>query len=488
MYGWAGRRRTTVRGTGVPVLEDSETIARDGCAHVHAPGRSGNRRGGRRLVTLASLAAAIAVIVGVTPGQAWAAPANPSDGDIASARSLQEAAAAEVGRIAAQVASAESELQRASLVSEAANDAYRVAEGQLQEAEQAAVAAAEALRIAQDAVVVAQADVAELGRESYMRGGAVSGVAALLSADGPAELLEQASTLRVLGDQRTAVLEELKVAQVRQETAESAARAAVADKDAAAQEAARSKAAAEAQVSTFTAAVRTVTAQKTGYEQQLRDAQVELLELQGQRDAYQAWEEQQAQQRVAEEAQAAASAKAAAEAAARARQAAQEAEHDVEDARGTAQSNSSPVRRPAPANSAGVGGVAPTSGRFTTCYEVRWGAMHNGVDIAAPTGTPIYAPAAGRVVRAGAASGYGLAVYLEHADGSVTVYGHINDYFVTAGQRVSAGEVIAEVGNRGQSTGPHLHFQVNTEGMYAGAINPIPWLAERGVSMGGRCR
>jgi len=59
---------------------------------------------------------------------------------------------------------------------------------------------------------------------------------------------------------------------------------------------------------------------------------------------------------------------------------------------------------------------------------------------------------------------------------------------VTAGQYVSAGEVIAEVGNRGESTGPHLHFQVNTDGLHAGAINPIPWLAEYGVSMGGRCR
>ena len=59
---------------------------------------------------------------------------------------------------------------------------------------------------------------------------------------------------------------------------------------------------------------------------------------------------------------------------------------------------------------------------------------------------------------------------------------------MTAGQYVSAGEVIAEVGNRGESTGPHLHFQVNTDGLHAGAINPIPWLAEYGVSMGGRCR
>ena len=105
----------------------------------------------------------------------------------------------------------------------------------------------------------------------------------------------------------------------------------------------------------------------------------------------------------------------------------------------------------------------------------------------APIGTPIYAPMAGRVVRAGSATGFGLAVYIQHDGGSVTVYGHINDYFVSAGQRVSAGQVIAEVGNTGQSTGPHLHFEVHTDGMYQGRTNPIPWLAARGVNMGGRC-
>ena len=132
--------------------------------------------------------------------------------------------------------------------------------------------------------------------------------------------------------------------------------------------------------------------------------------------------------------------------------------------------------------------VPPTTGRVTSCYGPRWGSMHYGVDIAAPIGTPIYSPMAGRVLRAGPATGFGLAVYVQHDDGSVTVYGHINDYFVRPGQRVSAGTVIAEVGNTGQSTGPHLHFEVHTDGMYQGRTNPIPWLAARGVNMGGRCR
>ena len=485
MYGWAGRRRTTARATGLPTITENVTETQRPGENTRGGRGLGSRRDGRRMAAVPALAALITAVLGVMPGPAMAAPANPSDGDIASAQSEQEAAAAEVGRIAAQVASAESELQRVSLVSEAANDAYRAAEGQLEEAQRASAAAAEALQAANDAVVVAQSDVADLGRESYMRGGSISGVAALLDADGPAALLEQASTLRLLGDQRAAVLERFRVAQAEQADADAEARAAVAEKDAAAQEAAQTKAAADAQVTTFTAAVQTVTAQKAAYERQLRDAEVELLTLQGQRNAYQAWEDQQAQQRAAEEARTAAAAQAAAQAAARARQAAA----DAADADPHASpASTSPVRAQAPATTAGGTGVAPTSGRFTTCFEMRWGVMHSGLDIAAPTGTPIYAPAAGRVVRAGAASGYGLAVYIEHADGSVTVYGHINDYFVTSGQRVTAGELIAEVGNTGQSTGPHLHFQVNTQGLHAGAVNPVRWLAERGVSMGGRCR
>ena len=88
--------------------------------------------------------------------------------------------------------------------------------------------------------------------------------------------------------------------------------------------------------------------------------------------------------------------------------------------------------------------------------------------------------------RAGTATGFGLAVYILGDDGYVTVYGHVNRYFVSTGERVSAGEQIAEVGNRGQSTGPHLHFEVHPRGvMYGGQTNPVPWLNARGVYLGG---
>ncbi len=108
------------------------------------------------------------------------------------------------------------------------------------------------------------------------------------------------------------------------------------------------------------------------------------------------------------------------------------------------------------------------------------------MDIAAPIGTPVYAATAGTVQRAGAATGFGQAVYVLGTDGAVTVYGHVSRYYVRAGDRVQAGEQIADVGNEGQSTGPHLHFEVHPSGaMYSGAVDPVPWMASRGVVIRG---
>jgi murein DD-endopeptidase MepM/ murein hydrolase activator NlpD len=123
--------------------------------------------------------------------------------------------------------------------------------------------------------------------------------------------------------------------------------------------------------------------------------------------------------------------------------------------------------------------VLPTEGRFTSGFGGRWGAMHEGIDLAAPIGTPIYAMTDGVVEEAGTASGFGLWVVLRHPDGTRTVYGHVNRIFVDQGERVKAGEEIAEVGNRGHSTGAHLHFEVwDRDGT---KINPAPWLQQHGI-------
>ncbi|RZU30540.1 M23 family metallopeptidase [Blastococcus saxobsidens] len=126
--------------------------------------------------------------------------------------------------------------------------------------------------------------------------------------------------------------------------------------------------------------------------------------------------------------------------------------------------------------------VLPVAGaRLTSGYGGRWGTFHYGIDLAAPMRTPEYAAMDGVVLRAGSASGFGLAVYILHENGDVTVYGHMDKILVKPGQYVEAGETIALVGNRGQSTGPHLHFEVHQGGLDGKRIDPIPWLAARGV-------
>lgn len=128
----------------------------------------------------------------------------------------------------------------------------------------------------------------------------------------------------------------------------------------------------------------------------------------------------------------------------------------------------------------GISGfVLPTHGAFTSGFGSRWGTFHNGIDIAAPIGTPIYAVADGTVIDAGPAQGFGLWVRIRHDDGSITVYGHMYDFFVSVGERVPAGMQIARMGNRGDSTGPHLHFEVIVGGRH---VDPLHWLALRGLT------
>lgn len=126
----------------------------------------------------------------------------------------------------------------------------------------------------------------------------------------------------------------------------------------------------------------------------------------------------------------------------------------------------------------------PVTGVITSNYGPRWGTTHYGLDIANAVGTPVRAPMGGVVLEAGTASGFGLWVRIRHEDGTITVYGHINSYSVRAGQRVEAGDVIAEVGNRGISTGPHLHFEVwSADGR---KVDPLAWLRARGADVTGR--
>ncbi|ANV85714.1 peptidase M23 [Picosynechococcus sp. PCC 7003] len=124
------------------------------------------------------------------------------------------------------------------------------------------------------------------------------------------------------------------------------------------------------------------------------------------------------------------------------------------------------------------GYIWPAKGTFTSGYGPRWGRMHRGIDIAAPTGTPIFAAASGEVITAGWNSGgYGNLVKIRHGDGSVTLYAHNSRIMVRKGQQVKQGQQISAMGSTGFSTGPHLHFEIHPKGQ--GAVNPMAFLPKR---------
>ncbi len=120
-----------------------------------------------------------------------------------------------------------------------------------------------------------------------------------------------------------------------------------------------------------------------------------------------------------------------------------------------------------------AGFIWPVSGPVTSPFGVRWGRMHEGIDIAASSGTPIHAAAAGTVIYAGWMEGYGNLVVIDHGNGLSTAYGHQSSIAVGNGQAVAQGQTIGYVGTTGHSTGPHLHFEVRVNGS---PVDPLGYL------------
>ncbi len=117
--------------------------------------------------------------------------------------------------------------------------------------------------------------------------------------------------------------------------------------------------------------------------------------------------------------------------------------------------------------------IWPVSGPVTSHFGWRWGRMHEGIDIAVPTGTPVVAAASGRIVYAGWMGGYGNLVLIDHGGGLATAYGHNSGFAAGSGQSVSQGQVIAYAGSTGNSTGPHVHFEVRVNGS---PVDPLGYL------------
>ncbi|MGI9110783.1 MAG: peptidoglycan DD-metalloendopeptidase family protein, partial [Gaiellaceae bacterium] len=136
----------------------------------------------------------------------------------------------------------------------------------------------------------------------------------------------------------------------------------------------------------------------------------------------------------------------------------------------TPSSPSSPVRTQAFSSS---GYIWPAHGVLTSSFGWRWGRMHEGIDIAVGSGTPVVSSAAGTVIVAGWLGGYGNLVVVDHGNGVSTAYGHNTGVAVGVGQAVAQGQLIAYSGNTGHSTGPHIHFEVRINGS---AVDPLGYL------------
>jgi murein DD-endopeptidase MepM/ murein hydrolase activator NlpD len=120
-----------------------------------------------------------------------------------------------------------------------------------------------------------------------------------------------------------------------------------------------------------------------------------------------------------------------------------------------------------------AGFIWPVNGTVVSGFGWRWGRMHEGIDIAAPIGAPIWAAAAGSVIYAGWLGGYGNLVVVDHGNGLATAYAHASSILVSVGQSVSQGETVSLVGSTGNSSGPHLHFEVRVNGS---AADPLLYL------------
>ncbi|MFZ3496901.1 peptidoglycan DD-metalloendopeptidase family protein [Streptomyces sp. 5.8] len=138
-------------------------------------------------------------------------------------------------------------------------------------------------------------------------------------------------------------------------------------------------------------------------------------------------------------------------------------------------------------SSSGAEGVLPVSGgSISARYHQAggWAAgYHTGIDFAVSTGTPVRAAAAGTVVSSGWQGAYGNAVVIKHDDGRYTLSAHLSSATASEGERVSAGEQVGRSGNTGNSTGPHLHFEVRSSNSYGADVNPVTWLNGLGVSL-----
>ncbi|MDN3295425.1 LysM peptidoglycan-binding domain-containing M23 family metallopeptidase [Streptomyces ficellus] len=163
----------------------------------------------------------------------------------------------------------------------------------------------------------------------------------------------------------------------------------------------------------------------------------------------------------------------------------------AEETRTESRASRSAAKAEAPAQPAaqtsGSGFTAPVDAGVTTPYRASgssWSSgYHTGVDFAASSGSSVKAVGPGTVVSAGWSGAYGNEVVIQHADGNYSQYAHLSSLSVSSGQSVSGGQQIGLSGSTGNSTGPHLHFEIRTSPSYGSDIDPLAYLRQHGVSI-----
>lgn len=372
----------------------------------------------RKMMVVSALAATIALS---SPLGASAAPSSSSSSSGSSQSSPTSSASTTGGtggQTSPELLALQQQIEKLNAEMLAAADAANQAVGQASVAKEAATKAQADLAAATAEADAAKVTANQVAADMYKQGPLSMSQATLLSSNGPQDFIDKVVMTDQVGSYQVDHINEMVLAQQKQEEASKAADAASAD-----------------------AQAKAADAQKISSE-----SQAKLAAAQQQLDAY-------------------------------------------KQSAGWAPSTPDPSLPGAAVDSSGITGTVtgdwalPATGTFTSCFCSRWGTFHQGIDIANAIGTPIFAAGAGTVLRAGPATGFGLAVYIQHADGDVTVYGHVNQYYVQAGQTVTAGQHIADIGNRGYSTGPHLHFEVQ-KGAYGSRVDPQAWLAQRGIIVG----
>lgn len=142
---------------------------------------------------------------------------------------------------------------------------------------------------------------------------------------------------------------------------------------------------------------------------------------------------------------------------------------------------------PARHRAAGAKWIAPVKGYQLSAGFAssgsHWSKGHTGQDFAVPTGTPVRAVGAGEVVETGCGDAFGNQIVIKHPDGYYTQYAHLSRIQTAKGSKVSAGEQIGLSGSTGNSTGPHLHFEVRVSERMGSGVDPVPWLRKRGVDV-----